>query len=100
MANEYLFRRSFEQMDLRDLAHHSDSLRQTIEIEREALVLYGMRQVERFADTTDWYSSPHAVALEGAGSPWHATLAPVTLRKVLNKAKESTRNRFGASTTP
>ncbi|MED5318193.1 MAG: LptF/LptG family permease, partial [Bacteroidota bacterium] len=79
MANEDLFRRSFEQMDLRDLAYHSDSLKQTIEVEREALVQYGLRQVERIADTTHWYSSPQAMALEGAGSPWHATLAPVTL---------------------
>ena len=68
MANEDLFRRSFEQMDLRDLAYHSDSLKQTIEVEREALVQYGLRQVERIADTTHWYSSPQALALEGAGS--------------------------------
>ena len=92
MANEDLFRRSFEQMDLRDLAYHSDSLKQTIEVEREALVQYGLRQVERIADTTGWYGSPQAVALQGAGSPWHTTLAPVTLRKVLSKAKEATRN--------
>ncbi|MGB0150073.1 MAG: hypothetical protein ACPF87_04180, partial [Flavobacteriales bacterium] len=63
-----------------------------IEVEREALVQYGLRQVERIADTTLWYSSPQAMALEGAGSPWHATLAPVTLRKVLSRAKEATRN--------
>ena len=60
MANEDLFRRSFEQMDLRDLAYHSDSLKQTIEVEREALVQYGLQQVERIADTTGWYGSPQA----------------------------------------
>ena len=98
MANEDLFRRSFEQMDLRDLAYHSDSLKQTIEVEREALVQYGMRQVERMADTTGWYRSPQAVSLDAVGSPWHTSLAPVTLRKVLSRAKEATAITFAAWT--
>ena len=94
MANEDLFRRSFEQMNLTDLAFHSDSLQQTIEVERTALVQYGMRQVDRMADTTGWYESTQAAALNGAVSPWHASLAPVTFRRVLSKAKEATRNQI------
>ena len=92
MANEDLFRRSFEQMNLSELAYHSDSLKGTIDLEREALVGYGKRQLERMADTTGWFGSVQSQLMKGAASPWHAALASVTQRRMFTKAKESTRN--------
>lgn len=92
MANEDLFRRSFEQMNLSELAYHSDSLKGTIDLEREALVGYGKRQLERMADTTGWFGSVQSTLTKGVASPWHAALASVTQRRMFRKAKESTRN--------
>ena len=92
MANEDLFRRSFEQMNLSELAYHSDSLKGTIDLEREALVGYGKRQLERMADTTGWFGSVQSQLMKGGASPWHAALASVTQRRMFRKAKESTRN--------
>ena len=41
MANEDLFRRSYERMNLAELSHYSDSLKGNIAHERADLVQYG-----------------------------------------------------------
>jgi lipopolysaccharide export system permease protein len=92
MANEDLFRRSYERMDLEELAHVSDSLGRGIVRERTELVKYGLRNVEWMNDTTGWFRGSAATPQSSPRSPWLAGTAPVTRGRLFNKAKELSRN--------
>ena len=92
MANQDLFRRSYERMNLAELDAHSDSLKESIAAERLDLVRYGIRNVERLADTTGWYRYAERTAPVATSSTWSSTLSPSTKGRVLNKAKELSRN--------
>ena len=92
MANEDLFRRSYERMNLSELDHHSDSLRQSLVRERQDLVGYGRRNLERLADTTGWYTNAAVTPQAAPLSPWHTALSPVSRGRSFDKAKEAARN--------
>ena len=92
MANQDLFRRSYERMNLAELDAHSDSLKESIAAERIDLVGYGIRNVERMADTTGWYRHAEQTAPSTATQPWSSTMSTATMGRVLNKAKELSRN--------
>lgn len=92
MANEDLFRRSYERMDLKELAHVSDSLGKGITREKDELVNYGVRNVEWMNDTTGWFRGSAATPQASPRSPWLSATAPVTRGRLFNKAKELSRN--------
>lgn len=92
MANEDLFRRSYERMNLAELDHVSDSLQAAVIRERADLVDFGRRNVERLADTTGWYAGAGATAQAAPRSPWYSALPAVTRGRMFDKAKETTRN--------
>ena len=92
MANEDLFRRSYERMDLKELAHVSDSLGRGITREKDELVKYGDRNVEWLNDTTGWFRGSAATPQAAPRSPWLSATAPVTRGRLFNKAKELSRN--------
>ena len=92
MANEDLFRRSYERMNLAELAHCSDSLREGIVRERGDLVAYGNRNVEHLADTTGWYDHAGSTAQAAALSPWTRALPAVSRGRLFDKAREASRN--------
>ena len=92
MANEDLFRRSYERMDLKELAHVSDSLGRGITREKDELVKYGVRNVEWMNDTTGWFRGSAATPQASPRSPWLSATAPVTRGRLFNKAKELSRN--------
>ena len=86
MANEDLFRRSYERMTLAELAQTSDSLGTEIRRERRELQNYGRRNVAWRSDTTGWYATPQAW-------PPRPGRGPFTPRKNFHAT------RFEASTT-
>ena len=92
MANQDLFRRSYERMNLAELDAHSDSLKESIAAERLDLVGYGIRNVERMADTTGWYRHAEQSTPSTAAQPWSSTMSAATMGRMLNKAKELSRN--------
>ena len=100
MANEDLFRRSYERMNLSELDHHSDSLRQSLVQERQDLVGYGRRNLERLADTTGWYANAAVTPQAAPLSPWHATLSPCPEAVPLTRPKRPPATTFGAWRTP
>ena len=65
MANQDLFRKSYEMMTLRELAQVSDSLSYEINDESQALGQYGQRQIRMLRDTTGWFA---ATATSGKSS--------------------------------
>ena len=92
MANEDLFRRSYERMNLAELDHYSDSLRTAVVNERRDLVNYGRRNVVRMADTTGWYAQAGATAQVAPRSPWFSALPSVSRGRAFDKAREASRN--------
>ena len=92
MANEDLFRRSYERMNLAELSHYSDSLKDNIANERADLVQYGTRNLERLADSTGWFANAGSTPQAASLTPWHASLNPVTRGRAFDKAKGTTRN--------
>lgn len=96
MANEDLFRRSYEMMTLEELAQVSDSLQRSMDAERVALGAYGERNVTWLSDTTGWYRRAGSHAQASAQSPWFAAHDPVTRGRLFDKAKERCRNHIRA----
>ncbi|MDA0940167.1 MAG: LptF/LptG family permease [Bacteroidetes bacterium] len=92
MANEDLFRRSYERMNLAELAHYSDSLQEGIVRERGDLVAYGKRNVQWLADTTGWYASAGATPQASPRTPWFSALPSVSRGRLFDKAREASRN--------
>jgi lipopolysaccharide export system permease protein len=79
-------------MDLKELAHVSDSLGRGITREKDELVKYGVRNVEWMNDTTGWFRGSAATPQASPRSPWLSATAPVTRGRLFNKAKELSRN--------
>jgi lipopolysaccharide export system permease protein len=96
MANEDLFRRSYEMMTLDELAHVSDSLAESAVNEVRQLAAYGTRSVTHLSDTTGWYDASATARQAAPISPWYAAHDPVTRGRLFDKAKELTRNHVRA----
>ena len=94
MANEDLFRRSYERMTLSELTQTSDSLGTEIRREGRELQNYGKRNVVWRHDTTGWYTTAAASAQPTARSPWSANLASKTRTRAFHSAKELSRNQI------
>lgn len=94
MANEDLFRRSYERMNLSELSHYSDSLKANIGKEGAELILYGRRQVERLSDSTGWYENAASAPQLAAISPWHTSLNALHRGRAFEKARETSRNQI------
>ena len=100
MANEDLFRRSYERMTLAELAQTGDSLGTEIRREGRELQNYGKRNVAWRNDTTGWYASaaagaqPTADPLGPPASPPKPEPAPFIRRRNSRATKSE------ASTTP
>lgn len=92
MANEDLFRRSYERMNLAELDHFSDSLQTAVVAERNDLVQYGRRNVQHLADTTGWYDTAGSTSQAAPRSPWYGALPSVSRGRVFDKAREASRN--------
>ncbi len=92
MANEDLFRRSYERMKLSQLSHASDSLADGIVQERGDLVNYGRRNVVHLADTSGWYASAGSHPQASPTSPWYGALSSVSRGRTFDKAREASRN--------
>lgn len=94
MANEDLFRRSYERMTLAELAQTSDSLGTEIRREANELQNYGRRNVAWRSDTTGWYATAAAASQPTARSPWASGLASKTRTRAFHSAKELSRNQI------
>jgi lipopolysaccharide export system permease protein len=92
MANEDLFRRSYERMNLSQLAYVSDSLAEGIVQERGELVKYARRNVTHFADTSGWYDAAGSNPQLAPTSPWYGALSSVSRGRTFDKAREASRN--------
>ena len=92
MANQDLFRKSFEMMTLSQLNAVSDSLNLEVVQEKAEIANYGARQVRLISDSTGWYDSTAKSAQASAESPWLTSLSPAAKAKVFNQAKEMARN--------
>ena len=92
MANEDLFRRSYERMNLSQLSHASDSLADGIVQERGDLVNYGRRNVAHLADTSGWYASAGSHRQASPTSPWYGAMSSVSRGRTFDKAREASRN--------
>ena len=92
MANEDLFRRSYERMTLSELRECSDSLQAAIQVEQQSLTDYGKRHVRRLADTTGWYTNTSSTPQATARSPWFSSVGSVTRSRLFDKAREAARN--------
>ena len=88
MANEDLFRRSYERMTLAELAQTGDSLRTEIQREGRELQNYGKRNVAWRNDTTGWYAS----------RCWSTTDRPLPLGRQPRLQNQNPRLSFGEGT--
>ena len=92
MANQDLFRKSYEMMTLRELAQVSDSLSFEIQDESQALGQYGQRQIRMLRDTTGWFAATATSGKSSSISPWLNALTASSKAQIFNQAREASRN--------
>ena len=90
MANQDLFRKSYEMMTLRELAQVSDSLSFEINDESQALGQYGQRPVRMLRDTTGWFAATATSGKSSSISPWLNALLPPQRLKSSKPSPQST----------
>ena len=94
LADEDLFQRSYERMDLKELASTSDSLLREIEGERQELLRFGRRNVKMLADTTGWFKGSPSTRQMSITRPWHWSLSPIARSRMFDEAREMSRNQI------
>jgi lipopolysaccharide export system permease protein len=88
LADEGLFRRSYEMMSLPQLKQATDSLDNMAEIEREQIVMYGVRAVRLFNDSLELPD----IKTNIKQTAWFQNLTRVEKNNMFAKAKELSRN--------
>jgi len=88
LADEKLFRRSYEMMSLNQLKIATDSLDKMAELERKEILKYGKRGVRYFNDSLD-------LVVPASSAPnFLSTLSRVERNNTFSKAKELSRNQM------
>ena len=100
MANEDLFRRSYERMTLAELAQTSDSLGTEIRREGRELQNYGKRNVAWRNDTTGWYATAAAGHNRRPAPPGPPASPPKPGPAPFIRRRNSRATKSEASTTP
>ena len=88
LADEGLFRRSYEMMSLPQLKQATDSLNKMAEIERQQIVEYGVRSVRLFNDSIKLPEINPSIQQ----TSWFQNLTRVEKNNIFSKAKEISRN--------
>jgi lipopolysaccharide export system permease protein len=93
LADEGLFRRSYEMMSLPQLQDAIDSLGQMAEIERTEILKYGRRAVRMINDSISIPTTSFTIESDSSLT-WMAALSRVEKNNIFSKAKELSRNQM------